>query len=161
MVRFDSWRAAGPGNRAGRSLVTKSTKGGRAIRRAVTRVKLEQAPKATMWTPTRRGSGEGSMKREEPGAGARQHDNHRAPIQSAGVVSTARRKGNQRKRLGMVAESRIVNAAGKGGGPSESRRGSKVPMKPGNTGGGKDPVSPPLWGTQPCFWCVCEEEKTR
>jgi len=61
----------------------------------------------------------------------------------------------------MVAESRTVNAAGKGGGPSESRRGSEVPKKPGNAGGGKDPVSPPLWGTQPCFWCVCEEEKTR
>ena len=156
MVRLDRGRAAGPGNRAGRSLATKSTKGGRAIRRAVTRVKLEQAPKATMWTPTRRESGEGRMKREEPGAGARQHDNHRAPNQSTGVVSTARRKGNQRNwgRLGMVAESRTANAAGKGGGPSGSRRGSEVPVKPSNAGGGKNPVSPSLWGTQPCFWCV-------
>ena len=50
----------------------------------------------------------------------------------------------------MVAESRTVNAAGKGDGPSGSRRGSEVPMKPGNAGGGKDPR----------FWQVCEEGKT-
>jgi hypothetical protein len=48
-----------------------------------------------MWTPTRRENGEGGMEREEPGAGARHHDNHRAPIRSTGVVSTARRKGNR------------------------------------------------------------------
>jgi hypothetical protein len=127
MVRFDSWRAAGPGNRTCRSLATKSTKGGRAIRRAVTRVKSEQAPKAAMWTPTRRETGEGRTNREEPGAGARQHDNHRAPNRSTGVVGTARRKGNQRNwgRLGMAAESRTANAAGKGSGLSGSRRGSR------------------------------------
>ncbi len=51
----------------------------------------------------------------------------------------------------MVTESRTVNAAGKGGGPFGSRRGSEVLMKPGNAGGRKGP----------CFWCVCEEEKTR
>jgi hypothetical protein len=38
---------------------------------AVTRVKLEQASKAAMWTPTRRKSGEGRADWEEPGAGAR------------------------------------------------------------------------------------------
>ena len=38
----------------------------------------------------------------------------------------------------MVAESRIANVAGKGGGPFGSRRGSEVPGKPGNAGGGKD-----------------------
>src|ERR1039457_4270468 len=97
MVRFDSWRAVSPGNGADRNLATKSTHGGRAIRRAVMRVKLEQAPKAAMWMPIRRESGEGSTDREEPGAGVRQHDNHRAPIRSTGVVSTARRKGNQRQ----------------------------------------------------------------
>src|ERR1700683_1314170 len=106
---------------------------GRAIRRAVTRVKFKQAPKAAMWTPTRPRIGEGRMDREEPGAGARPHDNHRAPKQSAGVVNTARRKGNQRQwgRLGVVAEWRIANVAGKGGGPLGSRRGSEAPGKPG------------------------------
>ena len=65
-----------------------------------------------MWTPTRRVFGEGGTDREEPGAGARQRDNHRAPIRSTGVVGTARRKGNQRNwgRLGMVAESRTAKA---------------------------------------------------
>src|SRR5437667_3898835 len=153
MVRFDSWRAIGLGDGAGRSLVTKSTKGGRAIRRAVTRVKFEQAPKVAMWMPIRRESGEGSTEREEPGAGARQHDNHRAPIRSTGVVSTARRKGKQRQwgRPGMVGESRTLNAARKNGGPSGRRRGANVPRKPGNAGGGKGP----------CFWCVCEGGKDR
>src|ERR1035438_6213842 len=97
MVRFDSWRAVSPGNGADRNLATKSTNGGRAIRRAVMRVKLEQARKAAMWMPIRRESGEGSTEREEPGAGVRPHDNHRVPIRSTGVVSTARRKGNQRQ----------------------------------------------------------------
>jgi hypothetical protein len=50
-----------------------------------------------MWMPIRRESGEGSTEREEPGAGVRQHGNHRVPIRSTGVVSTARRKGNQRQ----------------------------------------------------------------
>src|ERR1700681_3938030 len=92
MVRFDSWRAVSSGNRADRNLATKLTYGGRAIWRAVTRVKFEQAPKAVMWTPTRREIGEGSMEREEPGAGARHHDNHRAPGQSAGVGTQHARK---------------------------------------------------------------------
>src|ERR1017187_7578908 len=95
MVRFDSWRAVSAGNRADRNLATKSTYGGRAIWRAVTRVKLEQASKAAMWTPTRRKTGEGRTAGEEPGAGARHHDNRRALIGSTGVVSTARRKGNR------------------------------------------------------------------
>jgi hypothetical protein len=51
----------------------------------------------------------------------------------------------------MVAEWRIANAAGKGGGPFGSRRGSEVPVKPGNAGGVKDP----------CFLCACEGEGTR
>src|SRR5487761_2576059 len=117
------------------------------------RVKPEQAPKAAMWMPTRRETGEGCMDREEPGAGARQHDNHRAPSRSTGVVGTARQKGNQCQwgRLGVVAELRTANAACKGSGPPGRRRGSDVPVKPGNAGRGKDP----------CFWCVCKEGKTR
>src|ERR1017187_10040704 len=128
MVRFDSWRAVSPGNGADRNLATKSTQGGRAIRRAVMRVKLEQAPKAAMWMPIWRESGEGSTEREEPGAGVRQHGNHREPVRSTGVVSTARRKGNPRQwgRPGMAGESRILNAARKSGGPSGRRRGSDV-----------------------------------
>jgi hypothetical protein len=70
-------------------------------------VKLEQASKAVMWTPTRRKIGEGRTDREEPGAGARYDDNHRAPIRSTGVVSTACRKGSQTQwgRPGVVAGS--------------------------------------------------------
>jgi hypothetical protein len=37
---------------------------------AVTRVKLEQASKVVMWTPTRPGNGEGSTDREETGQAA-------------------------------------------------------------------------------------------
>ena len=78
---------------------------------AVTRVKLEQASKATMWTPTRRRSGEGRADREEPGAGARHENNHYAPIRTTGVVSTAWEEGNLRQwgRPGMVGESRASN----------------------------------------------------
>src|SRR6266542_6509234 len=97
MVRFDSYRAASAGNRAGRNLVTKSTLGGRATWQAVTRGKLEQASKATMGEPTRRRSGEGRADGEEPGAGARHEKNHYAPIRTTGVVSTAWEEGNLRQ----------------------------------------------------------------
>src|ERR1035437_855520 len=108
MVRFDSYRAASRGNRASRNLVKKSTLGGQATLQAVTRVKLEQASKAAMWTPTRRTNGEGRDDWEEPGAGAR----YRITVgtsRSTGVVSTACKEGNLRQwgRLGMVGESRI------------------------------------------------------
>src|ERR1035438_10074708 len=111
MVRFDSYRAASAGNWASRNLVTKSTIGGRATWQAVMRVKFEQASKAAMWTPTRRMSGEGRADREEPGAGARQLNNHNAPIRTTGVVSTACEEGNLRQwgRPGMVGESRPSN----------------------------------------------------
>jgi len=46
----------------------------------------------------------------------------------------------------VAGESRILNVARKGGGPSGRRKGSEVPVKPGNAGGGKDPY----------FWCVWE-----
>ena len=40
----------------------------------------------------------------------------------------------------MVAGSRPANGVGKDGGPSGRRRGSEVPRKPGNAGGGKGPL---------------------
>jgi len=153
MVRFDSWRASGAGNRGWRNLATKSTFGGRAIWRAVIRVKFEQAPKAAMWTPTRRESGEGRTDGEEPGAGTRFHDNRHAPIRSTGVVNTARQKGSQapvreaREGRGVAPRKRCRQGSGLSG----RRKGSDVAMKPGNAGGGK----------APCCWNVCEEEKAR
>jgi len=152
MVRFDSWRAAWSGNRLGWNPATKSTIGGRATWRAVTRVKLEQASKAEMWMPTRRFSGEGRADPEEPGAGAR-YTITIGTDRATGVVGTARQEGSLRQwgRPGMVAGSRPANVAGKDHGPFGRRRGSDVPKKPGNAGGGKDP-----W-----FWQVCEEGRTR
>ena len=75
------------------------------------RMKLEQASKATMWKPTQRTLGEGRADREEPRAGARQANNHRAPIRTTGVVSTACKEGSQSQwgRLGVVEESRASN----------------------------------------------------
>jgi len=77
---------------------------------AVTRVKLEQASKAAMWTPTRRTNGEGRDDWEEPGAGARYRITVRTS-RSTGVVSTACKEGNLRQwgRPGMVGESRAPN----------------------------------------------------
>jgi len=122
------------GNRGWRNLATKSTQGGRAIWRAVMRVKFEQAPKAVMWTPTRRRDGEGRMEREEPGAGVRQHDNRHAPDRSTGVVNTARQKGNRasvREAREGRAGSRPANAAKRvadslGVGKGQRYRGSRV-----------------------------------
>jgi len=110
MVRFDSYRAVSLGNQASRNLVTKSTLGGRTTLQAVTRVKLEQASKAIMWTPTRPIYGEGLANWEEPGAGA----SYRIAVRTSwatGVVSTACKEGSLRQwgRLGMVGESRASN----------------------------------------------------
>jgi hypothetical protein len=115
------------------------------------RVKLEQASKAAMWAPTRRMSGEGRADREQPGAGAHHLHNQHVPIWSTGVVSTACEEGSLRQwgRPGMVEESRTSNVIFQDDGPSGRRKGSDVPMKPGNAGGGKDP----------CFWRACEEGK--
>ena len=94
-----------------------------------------------MWTPTRRETGEGRMDREEPGAGARQFPNQTAPIQSAGVVSTACLEG----KFASVGEARDgmgvanPNGIGKDAGPSGRRRGSEVPVSLGNARGGKGP----------------------
>jgi hypothetical protein len=60
---------------------------------AVTRVKLEQASKVTMWMPTRLKNGEGRAGREET---------NKHLSRSTGVVSTACREG----RSGSVGESR-------------------------------------------------------
>ena len=110
MVGFDSYRAVSPGNQASRNLVKTSTLGGQATLQAVTRVKLEQASKATMWTPTRRMSGEGRADWEEPGAGARQRITV-STSRATGVVSTACKEGSLRQwgRLGMAGESRTPN----------------------------------------------------
>jgi hypothetical protein len=115
-VRSGSYRAAWSGNRPGRSLVTKSTEGGRATLRAVTRVKLEQASKVTSWTPTRPFSGEGRARR---GRNRRMH----SPW-STGVVSTARREGElgNRGRPGRGG-GRGPNVTS-GGGRTGRRRGS-------------------------------------
>lgn len=80
---------------------------------AVTRVKLEQASKATMWMPTRRNSGEGRADWEEPGAGAR-YKITVSTSRATGVVSTACKEGNLRQwgRLGMVEGSRTSNVIG-------------------------------------------------
>ena len=85
MVELDSLRAPEPGNRQGWSLVIKPTYGGRANRQAVTRVKLEQASKVTMWMPTRLKNGEGRAGREET---------NKHLFRSTGVVSTACREGD-------------------------------------------------------------------
>ena len=61
---------------------------------AVTRVKLEQASKVTMWTPTRSDSGEGSTDREETRAGTRNSPTNEHLIRSTGVLSTACREGD-------------------------------------------------------------------
>ena len=110
MVRFDSYRAASLGNRASRNLEKKSTIGGRATLQAVTRVKLEQASKATMWMPTRRESGEGRADWEEPGAGAR-YSITVSTSRATGVLSTACKEGSLRQwgRPGVVGESRASN----------------------------------------------------
>ena len=71
---------------------------------------------------------------------------------ATGVMSTAREEGNLRQwgRSGMV-ESRALERHLQDGGPSGRRKGSDVPVKPGNAGGGKDPY----------FWCACEGGKVR
>src|SRR6266446_6826574 len=62
----------------------KSAFGRAATLQAVTRVKLEQAPKVKLWMPTRLLTGEGRADREET---------DHAPVRSAGVLSTACREG--------------------------------------------------------------------
>ena len=99
---------------------------------AVTRVKLEQASKAAMWTPTRRKNGEGRDDWEEPGAGARYRITVRTS-RATGVVSTACKEGSLRQwgRLGMVGKSRTPNGIERmadhlGVGKGQRYRGSRV-----------------------------------
>ena len=103
--------------------------------------------------PTQQMSGEGRADRDHPGAGARQTDNHRVPIRTTGVVSTACQEGKHAA-VGEARDGRgvaIPERHRKDGGPSGRRKGSDVPEKPGNAGGGKDPY----------FWCACEGGKER
>jgi hypothetical protein len=94
LVELGSLRASELGNRLGRSLAIKLTYGKRATLQAVTRVKLEQASKVVMWTPTRHDNGEGSMDREETRAGTRNSPTNEHLIRSTGVLSTACREGD-------------------------------------------------------------------
>src|SRR5215469_7683857 len=94
LVELGSLRASELGNRLGRSLAIKLTYGKRATLQAVTRVKLEQASKVVMWTPTRHDNGEGSMDREETRTGTRNSPTNEHLIQSTGVMSTACREGD-------------------------------------------------------------------
>jgi len=72
-------------------------------------VKLEQASKVKMWTPTRLRYGEGCTDREETGAGTRNSTTNEHLIRSTGVVSTACREGDpgQWGRLGAGGGSRL------------------------------------------------------
>jgi len=83
---------------------------------AVMRVKLEQASKVKLWMPTPLRLGEGR-------AGGEETDQH--PYRSTWVVSTACKEGGpgQWGRLGAGRRVAPPNVAGKGGGPSERRKG--------------------------------------
>ena len=87
-------------------------------------MKLEQASKVVMWTPTRHDNGEGSTDREETRAGTRNSPTNEHLIRSTGVVSTACREGDPGKwgRLG-TGGGRAPDVAGKGDGQSGSRSG--------------------------------------
>jgi hypothetical protein len=119
---------------------------------AVTRVKLEQASKVKMWTPTRLRNGEGSTGREESGAGTRKLATNEHLIRSTGVVSTACREGDlgQWGRLGAGGD-RVPERRQKGRRPVRESERVVRPMRPGNAGGGKGPY----------FWWVCEGGKER
>jgi hypothetical protein len=136
-----SWQEAWLGNWLGLSPATKAAIGGRANRRAVTRVKSEQASKEKLWTPTRRNLGEG---RVIWGSSRQTH-----PDWSTGVMGTARRDRGARKR------GRPVLGEGSGLNGSVRHRSARdsdrvvVPSKPGNAGGGKDPD----------FWYVFEADE--
>ena len=88
-------------------------------------MKLEQASKVKMWTPTRLRNGEGSTDREETRAGTRPSATNEHLIRSTGVMSTACREGSL-QRVGEARGWRGVappNDARKGGGQFGSRGG--------------------------------------
>jgi hypothetical protein len=138
-----SWQAAWLGNRLDRSPATKAALGGRANRRAVTRVKPEQASKGKSWTPTQPKNGEGSI---VWGSSRQVH-----PDGSIGVVGTARRDRGSRKRgRPALGEGSGLNGATRRRSVRVSDR-DIVPRKPGNAGGGKAPD----------FWCVFQADEVR
>jgi hypothetical protein len=138
-----SWQAVRLGNWLYRSPATNTALGGGATRRAVTRVKPEQASKGKLWTPTRPKYGEGST--------VWGSSRHMHLERSTGVVGTARRDRGSRKRgRPILDEGSGLNGAEE----HRSRRASDrvvVPLKPGNAGGGKGPD----------FWCVFEANEVR
>jgi hypothetical protein len=123
--------------------VTKAALGGRAIWRAVTCVKPEQASKVKKWTPTRLNYGEGRV-----GWGSNRCAH---PFRSAGVMGTARQKGVSGNRGIPVRGGGSVFNVVCGGGPGRESDRVMVPLRPGNAGRGKDPD----------FWCACEEGEDR
>ena len=136
-----SWQAVRLGNWPYRSPATKAALGGRANRRAVTCVKPEQASKGKLWTPTRPKRGEGST---VWGSSRQMHLDR-----STGVVGTARRDRGSRKRgRSTCDEGSDLNDAVRRRSVWKSDR-VVVPLKPGNSGGGKDPD----------FWCVFEADE--
>jgi hypothetical protein len=136
-----SWQAVRMGNWPYRSPATKAALGGRANRRAVTCVKPEQASKGKLWTPTRPKRGEGST---VWGSSRQMHLDR-----STGVVGTARRDRGSRKRgRSTCDEGSDLNDAVRRRSVWKSDR-VVVPLKPGNSGGGKDPD----------FWCVFEADE--
>jgi hypothetical protein len=138
-----SWQAVRLGNWLYRSPATNTALGGGATRRAVTRVKPEQASKGKLWTPTRPKYGEGST--------VWGSSRHMHLERSTGVVGTARRDRGSRKRgRPILDEGSGLNGAEE----HRSRRASDrvvVPLKPGNAGGGKGPD----------LWCVFEANEVR
>ena len=105
------------------------------------RVKLEQASKAIMWKPTRQMNGEGRADGEEPGAGERPQRITISTDRTTGVVSTACKEGNTAS-VGEARDGRGIASperSRKEDGPCGRRKGSEVPRKPCNAGGGKGP----------------------
>jgi hypothetical protein len=138
-----SWQEVWLGNWLDRSPATKGASGTRANRRAVTRVKPEQASKGKSWTPTRPDDGEGSTIR---GSSRQMHLDR-----STGVVGTARRDRGSRKRGRPVSgEGSGLNGTARCRLTRESDR-VIVPLRPGNAGGGKGPD----------FWCAFQANEVR
>src|SRR3712207_9448368 len=97
------------------------------------RVKPEQASKVKMWTPTRLRFGEGRVGR---GSSRRKH-----PFRSAGVVGTARWKGDVRQRGRPVWHGGRALDAVSDGGAGGSRTGAWYRRGRGTPAGGRGPTS--------------------
>jgi hypothetical protein len=145
--RSGSWRAAWQDDlreqagQPGRSLATKAALGGRAKRRAVTRVHPEHASKVELWTPTLAEEGEGSTGGEEA-------DTRTRTVHRGNGDSTPRRYHGQRGRSVRV-RPRPQRRLGRR--LAQKSGGVVVPGKPGNSGGGKDPD----------FGCACAAAEER